>query len=78
MHLLNESLNPESSVVFFAIFEVFSYLCSMKKKELIDGAEIIGLETGKAVSLPLYVTRGSGESVTVTMCPDPAVTLVQT
>ena len=26
----------------------------MKKKELIDGAEIIGLEAGKAVSLPLY------------------------
>jgi hypothetical protein len=35
-----EFLNFES----LAIFKDFLYLCDMKKKELIDGAEIIGLE----------------------------------
>ena len=42
-------MNPES-----VLKEDYSYLCGMKKNKLIDGAEIISLEAGKAVSLPLY------------------------
>jgi DNA polymerase V len=53
-------LNPESSAVFFGFIRGFIYLCGMKKKELIDGAEIIGLEAEKVVSLPLYEGGSAG------------------